>query len=200
MRLDDSADRPDQGIWIPDSHRRKAAPPPEPLDAELGEEVATEAEAVVEAVPAIDYHDKYLRLLADVENQRKRNQDQQRSAVERANERFVLDLLPVLDALQRGLDAAAQDASVEVLQQGMELVGKQLRNALSNHLVEPIVCAVGDEFDPERHEAMMRGPASEDVPEGHISAVLEPGYTLAGRVIRAARVAVAAPPLDTQAD
>jgi len=199
MRLDD---QPDQGIWIPESARRKAAaPPPETEPADEVEVLeADQAEPAAEAAPEVDYHDKYLRLLADAENQRKRGQEQQRIAIERANERFVLDLLPVLDALRRGLEAAEKDASVETLQQGMELVGKQLRTAIANHGVELIPCEVGDEFNPDFHEAMMRGPASDDVPEGHISAVLEPGYTLAGRVIRAVRVAVAAPPLDTEAD
>lgn len=198
MRINEPAGQPDEGIWIPESARRQAPPTPaaEPAAAEPQEDDDATVEA---APPEADYHEKYLRALADLDNVRKRLQEQQRVAVERANERFVLDLLPVLDALQRGLEAAGQDASVESLQQGMDLVGTKLRSALASHGVELIPCEAGEEFDPEKHEAMMRVPASDDLAEGHVAAVLEPGYTLAGRVIRAVKVAVAAAPLDEQA-
>lgn len=177
------------GIWVPPSARpRDAAEPAAPVE----EPEAPAAE--------VDFQDKYLRALAELDNYRRRSQEQQRTAVQRANETFLAELLPVIDGLDRGLEAARGETSIDKLQAGLELVSRQLHSFLETHGVEPLECRVGDLFDPELHEAVMRGPATEEVPEGHILSVWERGVKLNGRVVRPARVGVATAPLDVQAD
>ncbi len=198
----------EQGIWLPPGAKlRNAEPAATPADAapvDDGEsaEIVAEAEAAAASAEAeqADYRDKYLRALADMDNLRKRLTEQQRLAVQRANESFVSDLLPTLDAVQRGIEAAGQGASVDSLMGGLELVAKQLGSFLEGHGVEVIACEVGDPFDPSQHEAMMRLPATEEAPEGHVAKVLDQGFRLHGRVVRPTRVAVSAPALDVSAD
>ncbi len=188
------------GIWIPPG---SSYSPPEPdagaADPAAEEPVVAEAPEDLAPEPQPDYQDLYLRALADLDNVRKRTAEQQRQAIARANERFIEDLLPVIDGIDRGITAAQAESTVEALQQGLELVSRQLHTFLETHGVETIACEVGDEFDPERHEAMFRQPATDEVPDGHIAAVMERGIVLHGRVVRPARVAVAAAPFDAQA-
>ncbi len=177
-------------IWVPPSARK-----PEPAPAE---EVA-ESAAEPEPEPEPDWHDRYLRALADAENIRRRGAEQSRLAIERANQEFLRQLLPVVDGFDRALAAAEQGASFESLAEGLRLLGSQLDSFLAGAGVTRIDCAAGDAFDPEQHEAVVRLPARDDVPAGHIAGLLEPGYRLHGRVLRPARVAVAGEPLDQEA-
>jgi len=198
----------EHGIWIPPGAKLRNTEPADSTPDEGGEsaemalaEAAADAEAAAAAeAEQADYRDKYLRALAEMDNLRKRLTEQQRLAVQRANESFVLDLLPTLDAVQRGIEAAGQGASVESLMGGLELVAKQLGSFLESHGVEVIACEVGDPFDPAQHEAMMRLPATDEAPEGHVAKVIDEGFRLHGRVVRPTRVAVSAPALDVSAD
>ncbi|MCC7494498.1 MAG: nucleotide exchange factor GrpE [Fimbriimonadaceae bacterium] len=197
------------GIWVPPGTRvpSTSPEPPTAAAAEAGvdlEPVEPAADDPVEVELAAvaaepDWHDRYLRALAEADNQRKRATEQQRVAVQRANERFIMELLPVLDSASRGLQAATEDATVESMARGLDLVARQLGNFLNGNGVEEIPAAVGEPFDPELHEAMLRQPATAELADGAIAAVLEKGFRLHGRVIRPARVAVAYEPLDESA-
>lgn len=176
----------------PDDEPRLAEPQTE-ADGE-GEwvELALYEEAVAE-------RDRYLRAVADAETRSRRAAEQARVGVQRANEQFLEGLLPVLAGFDRALDAARGETSLDNLVQGLELLGRQLGSFLDGIGAEYVPAEVGDVFDPELHEAMMRVPASEQVPEGQIAFVMERGIKLNGRVVRPARVAVAAPSLDAEA-
>jgi molecular chaperone GrpE len=140
--------------------------------------------------------DEYLALLqrtrADFENYQKRVQRDQAEERRYAHAAIARELLPILDNLQRALDAARRQAESDPLVQGVALVQSQLRDVLGRSGVTPID-ALDRPFDPNWHEAVMQQPRS-DVAPGTVVAVLEPGYRLHERVLRPARVAVAAPP------
>ncbi|MBI2301776.1 MAG: nucleotide exchange factor GrpE [Armatimonadetes bacterium] len=182
------------GIWVPGGGG--AAPPePEPED-----EQPVEA-APAEAAPAeeVDWRDKYLRALAEYDNLRRRGQQQVELARRKATEEAVARILPLLDGFDRALAAVGEGGDVAALRQGVELLAGQFSGVLADLGVEPIICEAGAEFDPAYHEAVMRGEPTDEVPAHHVLSVLERGFTLSGKAIRAARVVVAAEPLDTQA-
>jgi molecular chaperone GrpE len=135
-----------------------------------------------------DYFDRLQRLGADFDNYRKRAARDQAAFVERATERLVTELLPVLDALEWALEAAGQHEEAK-LEEGVRLVHRQLADALGKQGVAEI--ETDGRFDPHVHEAVLSQPSEAE--EGSIVTVLQKGYRLGEKVIRPARVAVAAP-------
>src|SRR5918994_2153859 len=133
--------------------------------------------------------DEYLadlqRVAADFENYRKRVARDQQNLVARANERLVKELLPVLDDLERALEAATEHEEAK-LEDGVRLVHRELKEALAKEgLVE---IETNGKFDPHKHEALLTQPSEED--EGAIIEVLQKGYRLGDRVLRPARVVI----------
>ncbi len=138
---------------------------------------------------AADNYDRYLRSVADLENYRKRAVRDREDAAHRAATRILEDLLPVLDNFGHALAAAKlPTADIKSLAGGVEMVAQQLKSALAGHgLAE--VSPLGKPFDPNLHEAIAQQP-NPDVPADHVSAVTRTGYTLNGRLVRAASVVV----------
>jgi molecular chaperone GrpE len=133
--------------------------------------------------------DEYLndlkRVAADFENYRKRVARDQEGLVARAHERRVKELLPVLDDLERALEAAAQHEEAE-LEEGVRLVHRELMEALAREgLVE---VETDGRFDPHVHEALLSQPSEQE--DGAVVEVLQKGYRLGDRVLRPARVVV----------
>jgi molecular chaperone GrpE len=133
--------------------------------------------------------DEYLadvkRVAADFDNYRKRAARDQQSLVARAHERLVKDLLPVLDDLERALEAAEQHEEAK-LEDGVRLVHRELRDTLEKEgLVE---IETDGAFDPHVHEALLSQPSEED--DGAILQVIQKGYRLGDRVLRPARVVI----------
>jgi molecular chaperone GrpE len=128
------------------------------------------------------------RVAADFENYRKRVARDQESLVARAHERLVKELLPVLDDLERAL-AAAEEHEEAKLEEGVRLVHRSLRDALTREGLAEI--ETNGRFDPHVHEALFSQPSEAE--EGSVLEVLQKGYRLGDRVIRPARVIVAAP-------
>jgi molecular chaperone GrpE len=135
------------------------------------------------------YLDHLQRLKAEFENYRKRVQRDNEALVLRAGEGVIESLLPVVDNLQRALEPAERHEEGRLLQ-GVELVAGQLRSVLEGHGLDEVPAAPGLPFDPNVHEAVV-AEESDEHSEGMISAVLEPGYLLHGRLLRPARVIVA---------
>jgi molecular chaperone GrpE len=135
--------------------------------------------------------DEYLndlkRVAADFENFRKRAARDQESLVARAHERLVKELLPVLDDLERALDAA-RDSGTRSVEEGVRLVHRELRSALDREGLAEI--DADGHFDPHVHEALLTQPS--EAAEGSVLEVLQKGYRLGDRVLRPARVVVAA--------
>jgi molecular chaperone GrpE len=147
------------------------------------DEVVVEPE--VEEAPAPD--DSYLRLAADFDNYRKRVAREHVELTKRANERILNELLPVLDDLERALEAASAHEEAK-LEEGVELVHRSLAALLERHGLTPI--ETEGAFDPHVHEALLAQPG-EGVDPGSVLQVLQKGYRLGDRVLRPARVIVA---------
>jgi len=151
------------------------------------------APSAVELARATAERDQYLdhlqRLQAEFENYRKRVQRDNEALVLRAGEGVIESLLPVLDNMQRTLGAAEQHEEGQLIK-GVELVSGQLRSVLESHGLDEVPAAPGLPFDPTVHEAVV-AQESDEYDEGAITAVLEAGYLLHGRLLRPARVIVA---------
>lgn len=131
--------------------------------------------------------DIQLRARAEVENIRRRAEQDVEKAHKFALEKFSKEMLTVVDNLERGLQAL--EGVDESVKSGIELTHKGLVSTLNNFGIEA-VGVVGEVFNPELHQAISMQPA-EGIEANHISVVLQKGYTLHGRVIRPAMVMVA---------
>jgi len=134
-----------------------------------------------------EYLDALQRLKAEFENYKKRVAREHGDVVARAGERLVKQLLPVLDDLERALEAAGQHEEAK-LEEGVRLVHRALADALAKEgLVE---VSTEGAFDPHTQEALLAQPSDAD--EGTVIQVLQKGYRLGDRVLRPARVVVSA--------
>jgi len=131
-----------------------------------------------------------LRTLADMENLRRRTRIDLESAHKFALEKFVDALVPVMDSMEMGIDAASkEEVTKESIQEGMDMTLKQFIDVLGNFNVERID-PVGEKFDPQLHEAMTMVPSSEHESQT-VMEVFQKGYRLNERLVRPARVIVA---------
>jgi molecular chaperone GrpE len=136
-----------------------------------------------------EYLDQLKRVAAEFENFRKRTTREQAEFTVRANERLVKELLPVLDDLARALEAAEKHEEAK-LEEGVRLVHRQLAELLRKEGIAEI--ETDGKFDPHVHEALLTQPS--EAPEGSVIDVVQKGYKLGDRVLRPARVVVAAAP------
>ena len=132
--------------------------------------------------------DHWKRTAADFDNFRKRAMRERQELVTLANERLVKDLLPILDDLERAL-AAAEEHQEAQLEEGVRLVHRALAGLLERHGIRPI--ETEGKFDPHVHEALLSQPSEAE--EGSVIDVVQKGYKLGERVVRPARVVIAAP-------
>lgn len=133
--------------------------------------------------------DQALRSLAEVENVRRRAAAERESVVQYANEGLFKELLPIVDDFRRSVESGEKARDFEPFFKGIALINDKFGRLLEQFGVAPIP-TVGEAFDVELHEALMRQPS--DAPEGTIIGEIEPGYTYSGKVIRHARVIVSA--------
>jgi molecular chaperone GrpE len=133
-------------------------------------------------------YEQFLRAKAEGENIRRRAQEDVAKAYKFAIESFAESLVPVIDSLEKALQA--QDASPQAMREGVELTLKQLQSAfVKNNLKE--VDPLGQKFDPHLHEAIAVVPAPDGVAPNHVVSVLQKGWTISDRVLRPALVTVA---------
>ncbi len=163
-----------------------------PMTTGASDKTPTKAELQERLAELERERDEYLndlkRVAAEFDNYRKRVARDQESLVARAHERLVKQLLPVLDDLERALVAADEHAEAK-LEEGVQLVHRELVEALAKEgLVE---IETDGRFDPHVHEALLSQPSEAE--EGAVVDVLQKGYRLGDRVLRPARVVVAAP-------
>lgn len=132
--------------------------------------------------------DAALRAQADAANVQRRAEQEVDKARKFALERFISELLPVVDNMERALEAAGTDEAVKPIVEGVELTQKSLIDALQKHGVEP-VDPMGEPFDPQIAQAMSM-VANPEVEPNTVIAVMQKGYQLNGRLIRPAMVMV----------
>jgi len=131
--------------------------------------------------------DRYLRLLADYENFRRRTEKEKLALFGDATAKCIELLLPVIDNFERAIDAPCSD---EEYHKGMHMILEQFQSLLEKQGVTAIV-PLGEVFDPNIHQAIKREEASEEFPENTVCEVFQKGYMLGERLIRPAMVAVA---------
>ena len=163
-------------------------------EAEAGEELAGSDSVLEELQAKADENwDRYLRAAAEVENVRKRAIRDVEHARKFALENFSRELLAVKDSLEMGI-AASENATAESLLEGSEATLKLLAGTLERFgIIE--IDPEGEPFDPELHEAMTMQPSADAEP-GSVLTVIQKGYSLNERLLRPARVIVAAEPED----
>lgn len=137
--------------------------------------------------------EQYLRAQADMQNTRRRAEDEISKARRFAVESFAESLLPVADSLEAGL--AIRDATPDQIREGAEATLRQLKSALERNKVIEISPATGAKFDPHQHQAISVVPAPDGstADANSVVSVLQKGYSIAERVLRPALVTVTAP-------
>lgn len=139
-----------------------------------------------------DYHDRFLRAKAEMENLRRRTDRELSNAHKYAVEKFARELLSVVDSLELGIQASeSDDPEVLKLREGSELTLKLLLDIMEKFNIKP-VGKVGDRFDPELHQAMTTQPSSDAEPDTVLQ-VMQKGYQIHDRLLRPALVIVSKP-------
>lgn len=179
-----------------DSPVQEPAPEATDLPAQIIQEELTRlSQALEEKTREADAtHDRYLRALAELDNVKKRAQRDREEYIRFANESLLRELLPVLDNFDRAIQAARASAGAEAFVAGVELMQRELLRVLEKFGVTAF-SAVGELFNPKRHEAVARVPTP-DHPEMTVVEETLRGYLLNGRVLRPAMVTVAVRPDD----
>lgn len=157
------------------------------LAAAIGDSGGSDAAAELVAA-----NDRLLRLQAEMQNLRNRTSREIADERRYAAMPVLRDLLPVIDNIDRALEAAEKAGEAENLLAGFRLVRQQLVTILAQHHCE-LIEAAGEPFDPNFHEAILQQPAA-DVPPGTVTMVTQTGYKLHDRVVRPAQVIVSSGP------
>lgn len=164
-----------------------AAPADEELEQMRRKLAELEAELERTQAELKEAQDRYLRALAEVQTVRRRVEQDVRLAREQGADSVILSVLPAYDDLKRALEAAVEDPAQLI--PGIEKVREGLRRNLEGlGIVE--VGQVGEDFNPEFHEALTAQPTDDEALKGKIAQVFESGFVKDGRVVRVARVVV----------
>ena len=168
------------------------------VSAETDTEVAT-LEITIESLSeqiealkttAVDNLDKAVRAQAELDNVRKRTTRDVENAHKYALDKFINELLPVLDSMELGIVASTEEEDVSSLREGLELTLKMFCSSLEKSGVHPVNPQKGDKFNPDQHEAVTMQEV-DDAESGTVVTTLQKGYELNGRLIRPAMVIVA---------
>jgi molecular chaperone GrpE len=167
-------------------------------EAAAASEEAAQEPSPIEALTAErdELRDLLLRTRAEMENTRKRMNREREEERRYASLPIARDLLPVIDNLQRALEAAEKDRNPDALMQGVSMIARQLEDALSRHGVKAIE-ALGQPFDPNLHEALQQVPSDEHPPMTIIQEY-ERGFQLHDRVVRPSKVVVSSAPAENK--
>lgn len=183
----DKAAQPDEELQSDELQQDDGVELSGELELSLEEQLEAAKQAVVGA------REQSLRAAAEAQNIRRRAEKDAENARKFALEKFAGDMLPVVDNLDRALASAdVADEALKSILEGVELTRKTLVDALARHNVEQLN-PVGEPFNPEYHEAMAMVP-NPDVEPNSVMDVMQKGYTLNGRLLRAAMVVIAKAP------
>lgn len=169
----------------------------EELEQETGSEVEQQDETATEELTELEKlqveldeaKDKYVRLVAEFDNFRKRSAKERIDLTMTAGKDIILAMLEVLDDCDRAEKQMDQDEDAESIKEGTKLVFHKLRNTLEQKGVKQME-SMGKEFDPELHEAITEIPAPDEEQQGKIMDVVQEGYYLNNKLIRHAKVVV----------
>lgn len=176
----ESASRDD----VPDDRAESGDPSKAPAEGE--ERAADESSLETELA---ELKDRHLRLAAEFENFRKRTRKEAAAGRTMAQAQLVQQILPTLDDLARVADTPHETTTVQALDEGIELILRNLRKQLGDAGLERIE-ALDQPFNPERHQAIMTTPVDDPALDETVSRVLQEGYEFLGRLVRPAQVEV----------
>jgi molecular chaperone GrpE len=195
-----SEGKPEPGASLPSSPE---GTPEGEAEERSAEDLKTALEKLAEDARVAE--DKYLRALAELDNTRKRLSREKADWLRYGHEGVVKDLLPIIDNLERALEAASAipegggpETGSKGLTEGVALILKQFLDALARHGIVPIE-SVGKPFDPNLHEAMQRVERKDAAPGTVVQEFLK-GYLLHGRLLRPAKVVVSAERAESEAE
>jgi molecular chaperone GrpE len=166
-----------------------AVPEGAALDADATSDQDWQAQVATLSAKNSELHDQYVRSQAEMQNIRRRSEEEVAKARKFALESFAESLLPVCDSLEAGL--AHQEQTQEQIRAGAEATLRQLKAALERNKILEIHPGPGTRFDPHQHQAISVVPAEQE--PNTVVAVLQKGYSIAERVLRPALVTVTAP-------
>ena len=135
-----------------------------------------------------DFQNKYIRVLADLENLKRRQIKEREEAVQRTRSQIIGDLLPSLDAFQMGMQEVEKEESTKNIFIGISMAFKQMENILGEYGLE-VINPLGVEFDPKLHEALSYKP-SEEIEEGLVIQTIRTGYKIKDKLLRPASVII----------
>jgi molecular chaperone GrpE len=168
----------------------------ETVELEEGPDVPTASEGTEEEVEKSDFDklkdelaefkDKYLRLYSEFDNFRKRTSKEKLDLIQNANEQLLVALLPIVDDFERASKVSVENHDVE----GYKLIQDKFNKSMEKSGITSMKVDVGDNFDPDFHEAITQIPAPNEKLKGKIVDVVEKGYLLNEKVIRYAKVVV----------
>ena len=190
----DEADHNSEQNAEPDVEQN-VAPDATPESAEAGADGSSDPSNTAQATDADELanaKDQLLRTIAEMENVRRRSSREVENARKFAVEGLLSDLLPVLDSLEKAVETAQNTTGAEAIAEGVELSLKLFSDSLGRFGVEQID-PLGAPFDPQQHEAMAMVPNADAEPNS-VMEVMQRGYTLNGRLVRAAKVIVTKAP------
>ncbi|WP_162053729.1 nucleotide exchange factor GrpE [Pontibacter pamirensis] len=169
------------------------------VDAQEENEIDTEEAETTEGAQnggptaeLAEMKDKYIRLMAEFENFRRRTAKERIDLSKTANQDLMSELLPVIDDMERARQSIEATKDVDAMLQGLELVFHKLKHVTQQKGLKPMEIKPGDSFDSDMHEAVTQIPAPSEEMKGKIVDVIEKGYTLNDKVIRFAKVIIGA--------
>ncbi len=169
----------------------ETAPQPEqPRSAEPAQLESLEAELEALRRERDDLEQKLLRVTADYQNYVRRSGQHAQDAADQKLVDVARALLTVLDHFDHALDVDPETATAKTIFDGLRMVRDELLKTLEKFGIKRFEATVGEEFDPTRHEAMMR-QSVEGIESNHVTAQFQPGYGIGDRTLRPAKVAVA---------
>jgi molecular chaperone GrpE len=172
-----------------------AEAPEEEMDAQEQADEEDTVESLTEQLGA--QKDKYIRLMAEFDNFKRRTSKEYERMVESANERLMIQIIEARESFERALKVDEGKTDLKTFFDGMKLIFTKLDDVLAKNGLS-VFTEVGDEFDPEIHDAMMKAP-NEEIPEDHIAEIYEKGYKLRNHVIKHAKVIVSSGKAEAEA-
>jgi len=182
----------DQDAELFEQAEENAAPEQETAEKEKAKP-DVEKKAQVDEVGSLktqiaEMNDRYIRLMAEFDNYKKRISREYERQVESANEKLMVEMVDIRENFERALRSGETCDDFNTLFEGMKLIFNKFDGVLNRNGLETFT-AVGDPFDPAMHDALMKTP-KEGVPEDHIAEIYERGYKLKNKVIKHAKVIV----------
>ncbi len=161
-------------------------------EAEAQEEETENQTEIGPAAELAEMKDKYIRLMAEFENFRRRTAKERIDLSKTATQVLMGELIPVIDDMERARQSMEATKDVDAMLQGLELVFHKLKHVTQQKGLKPMDIKAGDSFDSDMHEAVTQIPAPSEDLKGKIVDVIEKGYTLNDKVIRFAKVIIGA--------